>query len=90
MVCNIVKRIGFKRMLSYARLYNRYVIASIVYGLHDKKGQEALDVGNEGQQKGQRGAGLKSSSGVAYFRPAASRSRAALSVFSHGKCSRPK
>lgn len=46
MVCNIVKRIGFKRMLSYARLYNRYVIASIVYGLHDKKGQEALDVGN--------------------------------------------
>ncbi len=90
MVCNIVKRTGFKRMLSYARLYNRYVIASIVYGLHDKKGQEALDVGNEGQQKGQRGAGLKSSIGVAYFRPAASRSRAALSVFSHGKCSRPK
>lgn len=26
----------------------------------------------------------------AYFRPAASRSCAALSVFSHGKCSRPK
>lgn len=59
MVCNIVKRIGVNRKLSYARLYNRYVIASIIYGLHDKKGQEALDVGNEGQQKGQRGAGLK-------------------------------
>lgn len=59
MVCNIVKRIGVNRKLSYARLYSRYVIASIIYGLHGKKGQEALDVGNEGQQKGQRGAGLK-------------------------------